>query len=482
LRWITNSRVYELIAELLETSKSRKPRNSLSADDLSLLFDARKLSRTDSPPVAWCNSFFVFEERETVRRRPIFEPIINDIIASHNDRDFNVSVQYTSRDEIRRAVAFSECAAQFDFSAWFDQFPLHPEIRKFFGVLCPDGPAVANVLVMGHRGACQVANAATSSIADVGVPEVMTAVEVDNVRFAGSPDAVTSASQIFIERANKVHAVLKDPSVKLQTEEDFLGEHYDYIRKTRSLTQKTARKAAFALDLLQKRDTFMSRQLLAIYGLLLYAANTLRVTIARFHWAMRFLSAVSSTELTVEHRLPPGVHIELKEWAKIAAANVPVPVWLADSLEPDFTIYTDASASGWGAVSISKNGSVLQLSQPWSQQDLASYDLQSSVQAEPLAIIYAVQALVPSHAKEVVIVTDHMPFVYAFASTFGRAWSYSMAVQYLMSRRTRFQVRFIQGETNPADVLSRARHPPQAVAPPFLPVTSVGGHFFKKGE
>jgi hypothetical protein len=221
---------------------------------------------------------------------------------------------------------------------------------------------------------------------------------------------------------------------------------------------------------------------LAVYGLLLYAANTLRVTIARFHWAMRFLSYVSGTDLSTEHRLPPGVRTELIEWTKIAAANVPVAVWLEDSLDPDFTIYTDASATGWGAVSISKNGSVLQLSEPWSQKDLASYDLQSSVHAEPLAIVYAVQALVPSHAKDVVIFTDHMPFVYAFMSTFGRAWSYSMAVQYLMSRRTRFQVRFVQGETNPADVLSRARHPPQALAPPFLPVTSVAGNSFKEGE
>ena len=482
-RWIDPSVVYRLIEEYLKTFDAREPRNTLTDDDMRLLFDARKLTRSDSLPDAWCNAFFVYEEREIVRRRPIFEPIVNDVIASHSDDpEFDVSVQYTSRDDIRRAVFTSECAVQFDFSAWFDQFTLHPEIRKFFGVLSPDGPAVATVLVMGHKGACQVANAATSSIADVGLPEVQTAVIVDNVRFAGTVASATKAGELFIQRADSVHAVLKDRSIKPQTEEDFVGEHYDYVKKTRSLTQKTQKKAVFALELLQKRDTFRARQLLAVYGLLLYAANTLRVTIARFHWAMRFLSHVSSTELSFEHRVPPGVRIELLEWAKIAAANVPVAVWLEDSSEPDFTIYTDASASGWGAVSISKNGSVLQLSEPWSQKDLAAYDLQSSVQAEPLAVVYAVQALVPAHAKEVVIYTDHLPFVFAFQSTFGHAWSYSMAVQYLMSRCTRFQVRFVQGETNPADVLSRARHPPQAVPPQFLSVTSVAGHLFKEGE
>ncbi len=482
-RWITSSPVYQRIDEYLKTFDARKPRNSLSQEDMALLLGHRKLERTEFSPSSWCNAFFVFEERdESVRRRPIFEPIINDVIALHNEPDFDVSVQYTPRDEIRRAVALSDCAAQFDFSAWFDQIPLHPDIRKFFGVLSPEGPTVANVLVMGHRGACQVANAATTSIADVSVPGVMTAVEVDNVCFAGTADEVTKASRLFIERADSVHAVLKDRSINLQTQQDFLGEHYDYEKKTRSLTQKTAKKARFALELLQVKDTFRSRQLLAVYGLLLYAANTLRVTIARFHWAMRFLSVVSSTDLSQEHRLPPGVRVELIEWAKIAAANMPVAVWLEDASDPDFTIYTDASATGWGAVSISRNGSVLQLSEPWSAKDLASYDLRSSVHAEPLAIVHAVQALVPSHAANVVIFTDHLPFVYAFQSTFGRAWSYSMAVQHLMARRTRFQVRFVDGESNPADVLSRARHPPQAIAPPFLPVTSIADHPFKEGE
>jgi len=151
---------------------------------------------------------------------------------------------------------------------------------------------------------------------------------------------------------------------------------------------------------------------MAIFGLLLYAANTLRVTIARFHWAMRFLSYISASELSAQQRMPPGVRSELIAWAKVAAENEPVAVWQEESV--DFTIYTDASETGWGAVSVSRNGSVLQLSEPWSERDVAAYDLQSSVQAEPLAIVRAVQALVPSHAKEVVIFTDHMPFVYAF--------------------------------------------------------------------
>ena len=360
---------------------------------------------------------------------------------------------YTSKADIRRAVFETPCAAQFDFSAWFDQIPLEEIVARFFGIRTRLGLLLLLCVAMGFRPACQIAQALTRSISAVPF-DIFAASCVDNAAFMGPISVVVAAAREFISRAATVGAQLKDTTISICTEYDFLGERYDHVMKTRRLTNKTATKAAYAASVLRTHTTLRTKQIQAIFGLLLYAANTLRISIAKFHWAMRFLSLVCSEPQETPHTISADVRAEMLAWAETAAENSPVPVHTPD-VEPGFVIYTDASATGWGAISVSKGGNVIQISRPWSEEELEQYNVHSSVVAEPLAIRKAVAALVPTTAKSVKIPTDHLPFVFAHKNTFGRAWSYSAAVQFLNTfPGTMFDVDFVEGSENPADVLS----------------------------
>lgn len=473
--------MYDTIMEALATEKLRRHKTALDSDDLHLLFDLRKIAVAGTTPVAFCNAFSCLEEKEEgERRRPIFEPLINDILAKSSDPIFETTTRYTPKEDIRRFVFENACAAQFDFAAWFDQFSLAPQIRKFFGVATSTGDHELCVLPMGFRPSCQVAQATTSSIMSISF-DTPSASCVDNVLFLGTKDSVFKASKEFLVRSAAVGAQIKDSTINLTTEYDFLGEHYDHVSRTRCLTTKTAAKARFVYDLVGSRTEFSTKQLQAIFGLLFYAANTLKITIAKFHWAMRFMSLVCATEQGTRHSIPNDVKSEVREWARISFQNKPVDVFTPD-VEADFVVYTDASAYGWGAVSISRGGNVLTISRPWTQQECEQYNVFSSVVAEPLAIRKAVAALVPMSAKKVTLFTDHQPFCYAYKGTYGRAWSYSCAIQFLSTYHTIFDVQHVPGELNPADALSRARPLiTQPTIPPLLDVTSVAGKRYRRG-
>ena len=484
LRWVRTGEIYEILERATEQTDMRRTHSGLRAEHVEKLVEIGKFEKLQGTPMAYCNAMLRTEEKEEgTRLRALLEPVVNDLIRqlAKTDERFDVSTRYATKDEIRHHVYLSECAAQFDFAAWFDQLMMHPDNRKFFTIDTAYGLYVLVCLAMGFMPSCQVAQACTNTIRAVE-ENVYCDSCVDNVAFMGSPASVTKASEQFIKRCDLVGAVLKDRTIKLITDHDFLGEHYNHITKTRALTRKTADKAAYVHQLLQHEVRFSTKKLRAMYGLLIYAAGTLNMTMATYHWALRFLSHVASTDETTVHSVPVAVVIELLAWSQRAAENQPVQVW-TPALEPEYVLYTDASAYGYGAISLSKGGNMLQLSQQWSEADRATWNVNSSVTAEPLAIQRAIAALIPNSAKKVVIYTDHLPFVYAHSRSVGKAFMYSRTIQFMSAYQTQFEVRFIEGTENPADVLSRARPMATITTPPrLLNVSSVGKDMFQEGE
>ncbi len=475
LNWTTPSVLYEILRDELKKRNMRTTSCAFEKEHVELMNKLGKLVEPTDAPLAFCNGFVRTEEREEGDRlRPLLEPVINDIIdeLAKIDPRFDVSTKYATKDEIRSHVYHSECAAQFDFAAWYDQIEIAKAIRKFFSVDTVYGIYVLACLAMGFKPSCRVAQAFTNVIREVKA-KVFSDSCVDNVAFMGSREEVIAAAQEFIQRADTVGAQIKDRTIRLTTEYDFLGEHYNHERKTRCLTEKVRAKAQYVVEVLREKRSLTTKQLQAIYGLLIYAAGTLRITLARFHWALRFMAVFGGTDAKHLHDIPAGVRIELARWSQEAATNTPVPVWTPEQT-PEYVIYTDASATGWGAWSYSRGGNAMSISQPWTESDATIWNLDSSVSAEPLAVQKAVAALVPSTAKKVVIYTDHLPLVYAKQRTVGRAYSYSRMIQFLESYDTQFELRFVPGEQNPADVLSRANHPLTQKRPPILNVTAVG--------
>ena len=483
LRWTRPGGVYQSIEEEIGKCEMRKTRSALEASHVEKLVALGKLERPTQTPMAYCNAMLRTEEKpDGDRLRALLEPVINDLIRklAKEDRNFDVSTKYATKSEIRQHVYHSECAVQFDFAAWFDQLTMHEDNRKFFTIETAYGIYSLVCLAMGFMPSCQVAQACTNTLREVKA-RVFSDSCVDNVAFMGNKVELAAAAEEFIARCDAVGAILKDRTIEYLTEHDFLGEHYDHTRKTRCLTTKTAAKAEYVHYRVQQSATFTTNQLRAIFGLLIYAAGTLNITLARFHWALRFMSYVAGTDEKTTHVVPAAVIREVLAWSSEAAANNPVPVWTPD-VEAELTIYTDASAYGMGAISVSKGGHVMNLSQQWSDADRETWNVHSSVTAEPLAIQRAIAAFVPCTAKKVIIYTDHLPFVYAKMKTVGKAYMYSRTIQFMGAYDTEFEVRFIEGEKNPADVLSRARQIPLLSPPQILNVTAVGKDMFEDGE
>jgi hypothetical protein len=474
LRWIENSDVYKTIERNLDTIV-RLPRNCMQERTLTTLFDVRKMGllSSDEDIVSWCNMYEVEEERqEGDRIRPLAEPLINDIIKAHAHTEtasqLHSSTKYTSKDVTRRGVLHNDAGCQFDYAAWFDQIPLEESIRKYFGV---SKHIALFVLPMGFCPSCEVAEALTEAIADTTIP-VTTSTCVDNVLFQGTSTNLQAAGEIFLQRCSAVGAVVKSPTILITESYDYCGEHYSHSTKTRCLTAKTARKCQYAASILANNKVVTLRQLMAIIGLGLYAANTLRIAVGTYHNAMRCYARAAahcSTGLSLDKpfALPPGSRRELQMWLQRAAHNVPVPVFIDG--EPEYTIYTDASAAGWGALCINKDGTMKTISCRWTTSALVGGNVQSSVYTEPLAARLAIAKFVPKGTKKVLVFTDHLPLVYSTKKTFGRAESYSQLSAFLEAYGADFVFEHISGLINPADCLSR-----HVGEPPILEVTKIG--------
>ncbi|MBS1986333.1 hypothetical protein JST99_00160 [Candidatus Dependentiae bacterium] len=470
LEWIDDSHIYDSIRSYLPTFIFPIHRSTFTSDDLSQLIKAEKLSLA-SRGTTYCNAFTVQEDKpEGIRRRPIIEPLINCVIEEFWQPQCRVT--YTPKSEIRKQVFESSACLQYDFAAWFDQIQLHPHIRDLFALKSNTDILNLNVLPMGYKPSCKVAHTITKTLIQATLrnllkPKVTWAACVDNVAFFGSHNDALLAGKTFVTLCASVKAIIKEPEATPQSSYDLLGEHYDHVAKTRCLTSKTQAKAAYVFTLLstQTKKYFKVRQLLAVFGLLLYCAEVLHFNVAMYHAAMRFLSAVAARPLHEVVGLPPQALDQLLCWSAGAALNLPTYVQHVASDNIDLRIYVDASGLGWGALAVGVNASVRSCAFPWPKF------IQSSVEAEPLAATLAIAYFVNTKVKNVVLYTDHEGLVFASKKGWGKCSSYSMAVAAFREWEqfgVYIRLEHIPGRYNPADALSRS------FTPPLLPVTKIG--------
>jgi len=365
---------------------------------------------------------------------------------------------------VRGNAQESRYSAQFDFRSWYDQIGLAREISALFGVSADKCLAS---LPMGFRPSAEVAQMVSSAISDIELPDgVNVTVYIDNVRFGGpTADAVFEASKKFVRRAAEVGAQLNSSVIEIQSSEDFLGEHYDMKNKTRRLTQKSVDKLVVAMELLsQPQLTY--RQVAAIFGLLYFVSDVLNLPMSKFfkslsaHRSMMSLVPDSQWD-AVAPALAPEVTDELLKWIALARVNTPTSIVNRDfsALPPEITIYVDASAFGWGAVCFS-GSSVKYAGGAWSAEDRASFNLNQSTVAEPLAVKKAVLAFVSTRFKHVRIFSDHIGLVFAGNKKYGKSADYNSLCAFLQEYfpETDFSFNFIPGEKNVlADDISRGR-------------------------
>lgn len=464
LKWIEDPDFYSG----LSLPPFRKYQSRFSKKDEKLL--NKKMVSLDNPRCS-VKGFSVGEIKKN-RRRPIFWPDLNKSIG----KNMLLPNKLPSRERTRAdciSSSTSVVSTQFDFTSFYDQIALPPAISRFFSF---KGKQCLGQLPMGFRPAVEVAHAITMAICDFVyldpslASSVNTSCYIDNVRFVGEKEKVKKAAKIFLERCKEVGAILGEEHPPLVQEDDFLGEHYNYVTKTRKITDKVMEKIKYVEKELDKmnEEKISFRRLAAMFGVLFYASDVINAPLCFYFNALRFfrseMSKVTSKahwDEEVQEVFNAEAHKEMQLWINFLKTNEAVPIIDEEDTEEypfvsPLTLYIDSSAFGWGGISIFEGG-IKMFSGEWGPAE-QGINLGSSVCAEPLGIQKVVGQALFTGVKEVVIHTDHLPLVYAGNRGYGKAYTYNELLVFLKQHypTVNFRFKFIKGKHNTiADFLSR---------------------------
>ena len=367
---------------------------------------------------------------------------------------------------------------QFDFASYYDQFRLRGIIPSFFCFLGRDGNTHAlHRLPMGFSLACAVAQSTTWQILNFEKRSTPFTC-IDNVAFAGTLEEVHHDVNLFLERVLAIDATLNELSkdemrryLQSSTEEQrecikswhkdeftFLGVSYSWKSKLKKVSEKTMDKLKAANSCLKVMDKEIApRQLAAIIGLLRYASDTYSIALYdRFDllaWTRRigyYLQGDVKRWDSAPLALPDKFKKGLLDWFQQVLTHPMVRIAKDLPAALPTTIITDASGVGWGAVMV-QGAHIVHRRGPW-----PSHKGWSAV-AEPEAVWEAAKNLVSSQMTNVLILTDHLPLVYASLGPSPRSYHYNKLLLQLTTRfpQTNFYFQFIPGSQNVADKLSR---------------------------
>ena len=440
-------------------------RAALSKSDMEKLRAVRRYRKITRKEIrAWAKAFTRKELAPKWRRRHLIDPLINELFI---DGDFEKISLPTLRD-IR--VGLKKFVIQFDFASWYDQFLLDPDVQPYFTIKTKEGLFVHCTLPMGFRPSCLVGQRTSDILATLSnADRLFLAIYIDNILIsADTEEECLAAAREFVERCKTAGAILNDADVpleqRLQTKFEFLGVAYNLIDRELQHSDKTMDKLVKGLEIVRDdSQKFTFRRVAAVFGLLFWAQSVLPVDISKYFHALKFYREHMNIDDTEWNRecpaFPLNVRRELSAWFQEAIAAPPQPLLPKAKGESEGTIYTDASAYGWGAIFFSNEG-VKTAGGPWSSDDLALWNVESSVAAEPLAFTKAISTFCSVHTRHVQVYTDHMSLTYPVNRGYGKAYSYNYAIRQIKECFPNLQITmcFIKGEDNViADGISRGR-------------------------
>ncbi|PHR97879.1 MAG: hypothetical protein COA68_12070 [Oceanobacter sp.] len=464
LRWLNDAKLYRRLASRLRAPRQPRPMGLTSAD-VDIMTTLGRYEDIEEAQVRGLANVFSVVELAKQRRRHILEPILNDALVVEDFAGISLPTPQSVRAGLRRY------SAQFDASSFYDQFELSPEVAAFFAFRVRPGVFRRYTrLPMGFRPACSIAQAIMELLADVDVAGVQAFVYIDNVLFTGDDrDSVLEAGRRFRERGLQCNVTLNDPTVPLAdlvdaTVFDFLGAEYDAVASTVRNTTKTEAKLRTALDVLSAPRPPTLRQLAAVFGLLFWGQQITPLRLAPYFSALRAFRLLPLEASQAHWNAPapplsPVAHLQLRQWLLLAATRPSRPLIDPPVPTPEFRMWVDASAFGWGAVvERTEDSSILRVGRPWSAEDRLVYNIASSVVAEPLGMRRAIAAIATTATRAIEVHTDHEPLVCAWRAGRGRVATYNdclLAVQAAFPE-LRVDVQFVAGIANGgADAISR---------------------------
>jgi hypothetical protein len=331
---------------------------------------------------------------------------------------------------------------------------------------------------MGFRASCLVAQRVSEFLLDLQIAGVVTAACIDNfLFFAEDEQQLRRALLLFRQRCQRAGVRLNEtvdtiyadrPTEGCSTESfDCLGERYNLMDRTRTLTDGTRRKAETALAVLeeQRRGVVSTRRLAAVFGVAFYATQVVDVFLRPFFDGILFFRHMASSASVTgwngpASRLAGTAAYQTRCWLLTALARRPVPIELPPA-HPQLELTTDASSWGWGAVCTDlATGKTQVAAAPWTASDRLRHKIGSSVSSELLAVVRASCLFLRGDIRAVRVNSDHAPLVFAGNAGHAKCREYNDALCRLREifPNTTFVFTFVPGRENKADELSRGTY------------------------
>ena len=468
----------------------------LSREDERLLADRYEV--LTEPPLATTYGFKV-AEIEKNRCRPVWS-------CSLNDEEFPTPpprLTLHAYCDIMKIMDSCTHFLQLDGKSMYDQFPLHPKIQRYYAFKMHNNTTVAlNRSPMGFKYSHGIAQLTSETLAydtpTASPLEEHNIIHLDNFGLSwtrtGGANPREEENQIIqkitniFNRANEVkfqfnefseeevktflastrdekwqqllpHIYSKDYNNDQFT---FLGVKYALKKNgnTKQVSDKTIQKLKAVKEIVAQHTILPQasyRQIAMLIGLIRYCSKILEFNNENFgaYDETRLMAEKCQANIEVwdtqigprsARRLQPFVDIT----AKILQAN-PIRVRPKWDSENCITIFVDASKIGWGGIALYPDGTKRIAKGRWLNPSL----WESSVKAEPQAIVEISRALqIPQHSK-VIFATDHEGLVWASQATQIHTYSYFKAIRHLQDEKIHAIFTFIQGIINPADEPSR---------------------------
>lgn len=283
-------------------------------------------------------------------------------------RRFNdeTAAEYKSAVDLRHHSNYfrrcnAECGATFDLKASFYQVLL-PRFDQFT-FLAEDGEIYGLTrMPMGISTAPEIMQILMSTLAGDPIfvkpafaAKVMVDVWIDNVMFSGTSTKVRAQERIFVERAAAAKATINhNDSAVAGNEQTFIGIVFDFKNNTIDWSAKTLYK----IGQLSFGEQMVLGDLESAVSRLMYASSIKAVKLSSYYWAIklmrRLLSDVNRGERRREDTImvPKSALEHLRSW-KADLLRTPKRK-IPDEGISDYTLYSDASNIGWGAVLIDK--------------------------------------------------------------------------------------------------------------------------------
>lgn len=433
------------------------------------------------------------------RRRLITEPHLNSVIAKHE----LPTVKYPTRLDRRQSLRYAKYMLQIDFEAYYDSIPMPPVLRDNFVFRTRKNQYYRlKTLPTGARWSVAVGQGITNVIVDIDTPVTIHTL-IDNILIAaedGQEQEFLRAVRSILERIKKVNLLTSpdrdellkwDDKTILNTAQEgnvFLGEEYAAWNGKERLIRNSAKTVA-KLQLALRATKFSHRSFASVVSLALFALHTTQMNPASAFKLMRAYRGVyRQTARGYDwddplNYLDPSVHQSLLSLGGALAENIwwtiaDVRMASYNDKDYDVIVYTDASASGWGAIAQSTStGKVTTYQQQWvhnlhpdtkvvSTTNL-HFNKKHSAHAEPRGAHIALRQLVKEglpDGSKVAIVTDHFPIAHAQKRLngyggIGRGYALNKLYEYsydlLYKRKIQVVFFYLTGRCNPADELSR---------------------------